>query len=377
MQNRPLCRTLCLVLAILTLSVLAPSAAGAVVLPGYTSQVDYDNTDRQRYIIDIDLTNQLIFVRERESGKIVLQSICSTGMTGFATFSGTFPMGHLKERAGYFIEFKSYALYWSQIARCVYIHSILFSSPEGTHRTMSRKTYNELNTRASHGCVRVLPDVAKWIFYNCPPGTECKIGGRKRLADLQKRLKFEQPVYETYYVPRDGKPFPQQLTATLKRAASLGTGVTGNTKFVCNVLKNETVTMLQISPTWCKVQRTTGEMGYILRRNLEIHLDKNALTPASEMQKAPAETTLFLAVPKTGPNAKKLAGTRDTLASFAVLYGEAGPVQPKRDVILRRLTNKSVLEVLSDEGKYFLVRYGHIRGYVLKSHVEIYQDMTR
>ena len=369
-----LLRTLCLTLSILILFALAPRPAKAVVLPGYTSQVDYENTDRQRYIIDIDLTNQLIFVRERESGKIVLQSVCSTGMTGFATFSGTFPLGHLKERAGYFIEFNSYAMYWSQIARCVYIHSILFSSPEGTHKTMSRKTYNELNTRASHGCVRVLPDVAQWLFYNCPPGTTCKIGGRKRLAGLQKRLKYEQPVYKTYYVPRDDKPSPQELTATVKRSATLGTGVTGNTKFVCDVVKNETVKMLQISPTWCKVQRATGEMGYILRRYLDVHLDKSALTPASDVKKAEEEQPLFLAVPKA---AQKLAGTHDTFASAAVLYGEAKPVQPARDAVSRRLTDKSVLEVLKDEGKYYLVRYGHLKGYVLKTQVEAYADFTR
>lgn len=372
-----MCRIICLAAAALMVFMCAAPSVKAVVLPGYTSQVDYDNTSRDRYIIDIDLTNQLIFVRERQSGEIVLQSVCSTGMNGFATFSGTFPLGHLKERAGFFIEFNSYALYWSQVARCVYIHSILFSSPAGTHKTMSRKTYSELNTRASHGCVRVLPDVAKWIFYNCPPGTECKIGGRRRLTDLQKRLKYEQPVYETYYVPRDEKPFPQELTATLKRGAALGTGVTGNTKFVCNVIKGETVAMLQISPTWCKVRRATGQMGYILRRNLDIHLDKSALTPADEMPQKPFEPTLFTVVPTVAPDAKKLPGTKNTFGAAAVLYGEARPIQPRRDAIVRRLTNKSVLEVIGDEGKYYLVRYGHLRGYVLKSLVTPYADMTR
>ena len=48
-----------------------PAVASATVLPGMTSKVDYDNTDPNRYTIEIDLVNQVISVWENASGAFV------------------------------------------------------------------------------------------------------------------------------------------------------------------------------------------------------------------------------------------------------------------------------------------------------------------
>lgn len=74
-------RLLALVLCLATAIALIPAMpAEATVLPGMTSKVDYDNTDPNRYTIEIDLVNQIITVYEGAiGGPIVLQSLCTTG----------------------------------------------------------------------------------------------------------------------------------------------------------------------------------------------------------------------------------------------------------------------------------------------------------
>ena len=71
-------RLLSLALCLVTLLSLTPSVAHAEVLSGFTSKVDYDNTDPNRYSIEIDLVNQVITVYD-QSGNAVLQSLCTTG----------------------------------------------------------------------------------------------------------------------------------------------------------------------------------------------------------------------------------------------------------------------------------------------------------
>ena len=61
MKKRLLALVLCLATAIALIPALPAEAA---VLPGMTSKVDYDNTDPNRYTIEIDLVNQIITVYE-------------------------------------------------------------------------------------------------------------------------------------------------------------------------------------------------------------------------------------------------------------------------------------------------------------------------
>ena len=63
MKRRLLSFALCLV----TLLSLTPSVANAEVLSGFTSKVDYDNTDPNRYSIEIDLVNQIITVYDQSA----------------------------------------------------------------------------------------------------------------------------------------------------------------------------------------------------------------------------------------------------------------------------------------------------------------------
>lgn len=152
-------RLLALVLCLATAIALIPAMpAEATVLPGMTSKVDYDNTDPNRYTIEIDLVNQIITVYEGAiGGPIVLQSLCTTGNEENPTGAGTFKLGQLKERFGYFVAFGQYAQYWTQVVRGIYIHSVMYNSKNypacpARHTGSLAKTF----PTAASACCRML-----------------------------------------------------------------------------------------------------------------------------------------------------------------------------------------------------------------------------
>ncbi|MEL7603897.1 MAG: SH3 domain-containing protein [Bacillota bacterium] len=265
--------------ALMLFAVLLPAqAAEARVLSGYTSKVDYDNTDPARYKIDIDLVNQVITVYEQGAvgvyDKIVLQGLCTTGNAENPTGSGTFKLGHLKERFGYFVAYGQYAQYWTQVVRGVYIHSVMYDSKDLT--TMSKSAYNGLGKNLSHGCVRVLPDVAKWIFYNCPPGTTCVIAKNRAKDDaLVKSIKAKMVSYSSYRQPADFKADPPVVNATIVAGnvpVRTGFSSTKDTTVV-TLAAGSTVKVLQIGPDWCKVQTSKGKLGYVQTQYLYMNPD--------------------------------------------------------------------------------------------------------
>lgn len=256
-------RLLSLALCLVTLLSLTPSIANAAVLSGFTSKVDYDNTDPNRYSIEIDLVNQVITVYD-QSGSAVLQSLCTTGSDKTPTGSGKFRLGDLKERFGYFVAYGEYAQYWTQVVRGVYIHSVMYKSKKLS--SMSKSAYNNLGKNVSHGCVRVLPHVAQWIYYNCPPGTLCNIVKNKAANPyLVSRLKSTIPDYSSYQQPSDSHATPSEVPATVKlNDVPVRSGFSNSKdKTVAKLNYGDHVELLQIGAEWCKVRTPAGKLGYV------------------------------------------------------------------------------------------------------------------
>ena len=255
-------RTVALMLCMLSVFTLLPAFSSAQTLSGWTSKVDYDNTDPNKYSIEIDLVNQIITVYEGQiGGRIVLQSLCTTGDAEHQTGAGTFKLGDMKERFGYFVAFGQYAQYWTQVVRGIYIHSVMYNSKKLT--SMSRGAYRKLGQAVSHGCVRVLPHVAQFIYYNCPPGTTCVIN-RKKAADpeLVKRLKKEIPAYSDYKQPKDDRAYPPEIPAVIKYDGTpLRTGFS-RTKdtTVATLSRGDKVMLLQLAADWRKVRTADGKL---------------------------------------------------------------------------------------------------------------------
>ena len=256
-------RLLSLALCLVTLLSLTPSVAHAEVLSGFTSKVDYDNTDPNRYSIEIDLVNQVITVYD-QSGNAMLQSLCTTGSDKTPTGSGKFRLGDLKERFGYFVAYGEYAQYWTQVVRGVYIHSVMYKSKKLS--SMSKSAYKNLGKNVSHGCVRVLPHVAQWIYYNCPPGTLCNIVKNKAANPyLVSRLKSTIPDYSSYQQPSDSHATPSEVPATVKlNDVPVRSGFSNSKdKTVAKLNYGDHVELLQIGAEWCKVRTPAGKLGYV------------------------------------------------------------------------------------------------------------------
>ena len=283
--------------ALFLLAVLLPAKdAQAAVLSGYTSKVDYDNTDPSRYKIDIDLINQIITVYEKSSSgaydSIVLQSLCTTGNEENPTGSGTFKLGHLKERFGYFVAFGQYAQYWTQVIRGVYIHSVMYDSKSIT--AMSKSAYNGLGKALSHGCVRVLPHVAQWIFYNCPPGTVTVISkSREKNETLRAALKGDIVSYASYKQPVDFRTDPPIVAATVVTdnvPVRTGFSSTKDTTVV-TLSAGAALKILQVGPDWCKVETSKGKLGYVQTKFLL--MDPNTMVPVHPIYLAKEATVLY------------------------------------------------------------------------------------
>ena len=265
MEGKMLKRIVALALCMISVLALIPAVSSAKTLSGWTSKVDYDNTDPNKYSIEIDLKNQIITVYEGKiGGTIVLQSLCTTGDSEHQTGAGTYKLGDMKERFGYFVAFGQYAQYWSQVVRGIYIHSVMYNSTKLS--SMSRTAYRKLGQAVSHGCIRVLPHVAQFIYYNCPPGTTCVIT-RKKAANptLVKSLKAAIPAYSDYEQPSDSHANSPEIPGVIKYDnVPLRTGFSkSKDTTVATLSRGDKVMLLQLASDWCKVRTESGKLGYV------------------------------------------------------------------------------------------------------------------
>ena len=119
--------------------------------------------------IKVVLSNQNVTIFAFND-KIVESFICSTGKDGEGTPVGTFT---IKDRGQSFFS-KTYqegAYYWTQFDGDFLFHSVPFDKT----KTIDAVEAAKLGSKASHGCVRLSIDNAKWIYDNIPKGTKVVI----------------------------------------------------------------------------------------------------------------------------------------------------------------------------------------------------------
>jgi lipoprotein-anchoring transpeptidase ErfK/SrfK len=147
-----------------------------------------------RYRIEVDVTNQVVTVFEKDAKgdytKVVRQMICTTGKPSTPTPLGTFKLpGGKNDRAvwGYFTKFNTYARYLTRIKGGYLFHSILYR--ERDVFTLNESTLKALGTPVSAGCIRLMVEDAKWIYQNALPGTMVNIVKKARNPELTRKLK--------------------------------------------------------------------------------------------------------------------------------------------------------------------------------------------
>jgi len=126
-----------------------------------------------KYTLMVDVANQITraYTYDENGAYTVLvrEMICSTGTRRNPTPLGTTIMPKKRARWGYFPTWDSHAQYLTRIDSANAFHSVLYSAADET--TLSVKSFEDLGTPASHGCVRLYVSDAKWIYDNCEAGT--------------------------------------------------------------------------------------------------------------------------------------------------------------------------------------------------------------
>ena len=131
------------------------------------------------YKLVVDISEQRVYVYQWDGSsysKLLGKAKCSTGILNdpeTATPLGTYQMGGPTGTGEwyYFDDFNCYAKWASRIVGGILFHSVVYSE----NKKLRIGTVRKLGRPASHGCVRLEVEKAKWIYQNCGPGTTCVI----------------------------------------------------------------------------------------------------------------------------------------------------------------------------------------------------------
>lgn len=126
------------------------------------------------YVLKVSIDDQRVYAYAPDANgdytDLVRTMKCSTGRSGSPTPTGTF-----QESTGpgarwhYFTKFNCWAQYAYYIQGDIMFHSVLYGSREGK---VTQSSVNHLGSKASHGCVRLSVEDAKWVWNNCPSHTK-------------------------------------------------------------------------------------------------------------------------------------------------------------------------------------------------------------
>lgn len=131
------------------------------------------------YRIGVDISQQKVYIMGwtgEDYSEIVKTMVCSTGVNSSPTPTGTYQS---QGRTGgedngmwyYFEKFNCYAKWAYRIVGDIMFHSVVY-----THeKKLRQSTVDNLGRKASHGCIRLTVENAKWIYDNCPTGTTVEI----------------------------------------------------------------------------------------------------------------------------------------------------------------------------------------------------------
>ncbi len=249
------------------------------------------NTDPEKYYIVLDLKNQIVTVYEKDKDgeytKIVRRFLCTSGKTepkmmpdpanptgppiedpdnpATPTPLGIWKVGG-RERFGKFAAFGGeYARYWTQIVGGVYFHSIMFDKRDINY--MQSGAFRRIGSKASHGCVRLYVEDAKWLYYYACPGTTVEVTDKLPSNNAARKKLKTKLSFSTYNAFQkkiyDIGELPNPIAWVVKDKAEMRTGNGGETdRIVKRIPEGEQVEVLQVAEPWCKIKHG-GREGYM------------------------------------------------------------------------------------------------------------------
>lgn len=146
-----------------------------------------------KYEVEVDASNQIVTVylgSDRSDEAIVRQMICSTGKNG-STPKGTFFV-FTRERTDrqewYWIKYYStYVQYVTRFYNDYMFHSLPYAQKDLS--SIDQTALARMGTAASHGCIRLYSEDAKWLSENLEDGSKVHIFVTKETKDeLTKML---------------------------------------------------------------------------------------------------------------------------------------------------------------------------------------------
>jgi lipoprotein-anchoring transpeptidase ErfK/SrfK len=129
---------------------------------------DIDFSSSSDFRIEVDLGRQKVFVYYKE--KIIREMICSGGAESSPTPMGEFTTSQ-KIEYDWVDRFDMGAYYWVRFYKTYLFHSIPFDE----NGNMMMEEYEKLGNPASHGCIRLKLEEAKWLYENLPLGVRVLI----------------------------------------------------------------------------------------------------------------------------------------------------------------------------------------------------------
>lgn len=329
---------------LLVLLMLMPAAAYA--------RDEMHNTDPDKYYIEVDTGNQVVTVYQKDDDgeytRIVRRFVCTTGkLKGTAdnpaspTPTGKWKIG-ARERFGKFAAFNGeYSRYWTQIVGGIYFHSIMFGDRDVYE--LKKSPFNNLGTSASHGCIRLYIEDAKWLYYNACFGTTVNIVSRSQkkglAASLKTDMKFDEYV-EFQANIYDEEPLEDRTAWISVDKAEMRTGNGTNDKLIKRLSKDTEVTVLQEGDPWVKVA-VDGKEGYV--RRCYITYEEGVMQSRSD--------------------GYFVAGTQ-------YLYAEPDTKAEKLYKVARHSTIIITEENVDEEGKWVKVNYWGTEGYMQRRHIK-------
>lgn len=124
------------------------------------------------YKLVVDISEQRVYAYPWNgttySSSAEKKFVCSTGKDATPTPLGTYQSyGRRSGEWFYFEKYNCYAKWAYGIVGGILFHSVTYSAS----KKLNQGSVNNLGRKASHGCVRLKVDDAKWIWENCPLGT--------------------------------------------------------------------------------------------------------------------------------------------------------------------------------------------------------------
>ena len=157
--------------------------------------------------IEVNLSKNMVMIYAKDGNRgytiPVKAMICSVGMPGHRTITGTY---YRLRRAGswHVLRYNSVGQYCTRISGPYLFHSVVYTR-YGDKYSLQKAEYKKLGKSASHGCIRLQVEDAKWIYdraYRCHVSLYNDKKAKYPLAK-PKAKKIGKTAAKRYYDPTD------------------------------------------------------------------------------------------------------------------------------------------------------------------------------